>query len=155
VYADIQMHITENIKTKLILSVVYYGGEHNLNYIFDWLCTCSMWKPHHIIPWLSEVTSATVVVLYSVNVSDIFILHNTTNKCTYVKCVLTYYSLPISFSPFGRHHLGTIQDYEVSKQTIKGISEPFIVSKHVSKFLHNHWMPAYCKLTSDKIQFLL
>ena len=154
-YADIQMHVTENIKIQLILSVVYYGGEHNLNYIFDWLCTCSMCKPHHIIPWQSDVTSATVVFLYSIKVPEISILYITTNKCTYLKCVITCYSLPTSFSRFRRHHLGTIQDYKGFKQTVKSISEPFIVSKHVSNFLHNHWMSAYCKIKSYKIQFLL
>jgi len=32
------MHATVNIKIKSILCVVYYPGQHNLPYIFDWRC---------------------------------------------------------------------------------------------------------------------
>jgi hypothetical protein len=42
-----------------------------------------------------------------------------------------------------------------SKQTVKSMTEPFIASKHVFKFLNNNWMSANYKLKSDKIQFLL
>jgi len=43
--------------------------------------------PLNVSRWQADVTSATVVVLYFVNVPGIFDLNIRTNKCTYVNCV--------------------------------------------------------------------
>jgi len=79
---------------------------------------------HRIIRWQPDVTSASIVVLCFVKVPDIFILHNTTNKCTYVKCVYRM----LNHNQHLSNHLAVIvmvfyRITRVQKKLLKCISE--------------------------------
>ena len=47
------------------------------------------------------------------------IIHNKTNKCAYLNCIITCYSLPTCFNRCHGHHQGYVQHYNESKQTVK------------------------------------